>query len=68
VTLVGKQVLAVVLLEGVSAARRGTDAKLGRDVLPGLVLGRLERGSIFKCFCRQGDIFLTDADYSISQM
>ena len=41
VALKGQQVLAVVLLEGVGPTGAGPDPELGRDVLPGLLVGAL---------------------------
>ena len=43
VTLVGEQVLAVVLLQRVGSARARSDTQLGRDVLPCLLVRALKQ-------------------------
>ena len=42
-TLVGEQVLAVVLLQRVGAARARSDTQLGRDILPCLLVRALKQ-------------------------
>ena len=64
--LKGKQVLAIVLLQGVRSRGGRSDAQLGRDVLPGFLVGALqqEKGLSEGQGCNVLAVLYIEFDYS----